>query len=761
MRIFLIWHLILKGAVMKQVDQETKDLIESFTAESNDLLDDAESKIHILEEDDNLETINTIFRAFHTIKGTAGYLNFANINNLTHTAETLLDIFRKNENIKPSNVDIDVIYLACDALRKLIETAEKKYTDEGFEEDIKIIVESINQIINSYINTDKRNTDKKQENKSADKKVKKKGTKSKTEKKKTKQDPEEYDDLVDKEIFDKFISESSGLLEKVEKDLLDLEKAPTNKEIISSIFRDIHTIKGNAGFLGADKIEKECMKLEEFLDKLRNDERHINNSVISFLLDHKDLIFKLVESFSLDNNNEEDEEEEYKPLGEILLNMGVVSQDALDKALNVQQSRVGEILVTQGEVKANDLKKALDKQGAFERNEALASKRKDVRISTEKLDKLFELTGELITAESMVVNNTTIRKLDIPDFEKNANYLSKITRELQEVAMTIRMIPLEGIFTKSIRLVRDLSRKAKKKVNLQISGEDTEMDRKIIEELSDPLVHIIRNSIDHGIEDTATRKKNNKNEIAAISLSAKYEGNEVWISITDDGKGLDREKILKKAKEKGLYKGKGDELTDDQVWEFIFKPGFSTADKITDVSGRGVGMDVVYKNITKLKGKISIQSVKNRGTTIILKIPLTVAILDVITVKVAENIYSIPTVDIIEFFQARHDQITNMENKFEIIKLRNEVIPIIKLYDFYKLKTDKTNLSEGIMVVVQREDKKAALFIEDILGSQQVVIKSLSDNFGHSRGVSGCSILGNGDVSLIVDTGSLINECIE
>ena len=735
---------------MKNIDNETKELILSFTAESMDLLDDAESKIHNLESGDNKEVVNTIFRAFHTIKGTAGYLNFKRINDITHTAETLLDIFRKEENIKPTQIDIDIIYLACDTLRKLVDHAEKEFSDEGFNEETQIVVDSIVQLINTYKDGKPVEVDK----------VKK------TTEKKSKKDKSE--DLVDQEIFDKFIAESSDLLENTENDLLKLEKNPADKELISSIFRNIHTLKGNSGFIGADNIEEECIKLEEIFEKLRNDEKYVNSSVISFVLEQIDLISKRLSSLKLkpDSKNEQeeyDEDDDYKPLGEILVDMGAVSNDAVDKALSMQQSMLGEILVDSGDVKEGDLRKALEKQGVLggDANMGnLAAKRKDVRISTEKLDKLFELTGELVTAEAMVINNPIIKDLNSPDFEKSVNYLSKITRDLQEIAMTIRMIPLEGIFTKSIRLVRDLSRKANKIVNLKITGEDTEMDRKIIEELSDPLTHLIRNAIDHGIEDKKDREGSGKDKIATIHLSGKYEGNEIWITVKDDGKGLDRKKILSKAKERGLLVDDGSNLKDEDVWQFIFMPGFSTAEKVTDISGRGVGMDVVKKNIEKIKGKISIHSTKGNGTSIVLKIPLTVAIIDVITVKVSESVYSIPTVDIIEFFQPKESQITKIDSKEEIIKLRDEVIPIIKFYDFFKIKTEKTNLMDGIMVVVQREDKKAALFIEEIIGNQQVVIKTLTESFGHTRGVSGCSILGNGDVSLIVDTGNLIEECL-
>ena len=759
---------------MINIDNETKELITAFTAESLDLIDEAELKIqNFIDCTGNDESVNTVFRAFHSIKGTASYLNFKNITSITHEAEALLDIFRK-KNAKPSQVEIDIIYLACDILKSIIVKAEEVNTDKGFESDTKIISESIQQLIKNRTESSKKLIN---ENNEENKKKKTKHDK----KNKSKENEDDYFDiLITKEIVEKSISESITLLERLEKNLLALEKNSDDKELISSIFRDIHTIKGNAGFIGIEEIEKGCIDLEEFLYKIKNEKRQINSDVVSFLLKQIDLIIKGFNDIQIDEKKKDkngdkeqkkhkkekkEEKKEYKRLGTILLEMGVVTKKNLKKALEIQNSRIGEILIDQGVASEDAVKKALEKQNSMNFIKGIETdysiRGKEVRVNTEKLDKLFELAGELITAESMVIHNPEIAKLNIESFEKSTNYLSKITREIQEISMSMRMIPLEGIFAKAIRLVRDLSRKENKLITLKIIGQETEMDRKIIEELSDPLTHIIRNAIDHGIEHIEERKKKGKDEVATITLEAKYEGNEIWITIRDDGRGLNREKILKKAKEKNLIKGNGENLKDEEVWPFIFQAGFSTSEKVTDVSGRGVGMDVVKKNIEKLKGKISLRSIKGKKTEVILKIPLTLAIIDVITVNIADKLYSIPTIDIIEFIQVKEEQINYLQNKSQIIKLRNEVIPVIKLYDFFKIKTKKTALTEGVMVVIQRENKKAALFVDDILGNQQIVIKPLSETFEESKGLAGCSILGSGDVSLIIDSTGIIKESLE
>jgi two-component system chemotaxis sensor kinase CheA len=287
------------------------------------------------------------------------------------------------------------------------------------------------------------------------------------------------------------------------------------------------------------------------------------------------------------------------------------------------------------------------------------------------------------------------------------------------------------------------------------------MDRNVIEEISDPLVHIIRNAIDHGIEDADTRRANGKDKAGRISLSAKYEGNEIWLSVADDGSGLNREKILAKAAEKELIKGDAEAMSDTEIWQLVFEPGFSTADKVTEVSGRGVGMDVVKRNIEKLRGKIDIHSTIGAGSEFILKIPLTLAIIDGITVRVGSVLYALPIGDIVEFHKASEEEVTHPEEGREILRLRDAVIPIIKLFEFFNTNSERTGITEGILLVTQGAGRKAALLVDEIIGYQQIVVKALPQYLGAMRAISGCSIMGNGEVSLIIDTGSVLREVLE
>jgi len=729
----------------------SEEFINLFIAEGHDLVDDAEAKLHYLDRGYDDDVINTIFRVFHSIKSTAASLNFSNIKKVTHEAETLLDIFRK-EKINPEVEDMDILYQTCDCLRQLIASVEKQRTDKGFEEDTDIVVNDIKSCIEN-IHGDMETITVEEE---ADK---------------GKDDTFFNEHLITSEMAEKYMSESIEIMDDVEEVLLALEKTPENIELINDIFRKVHSFKGNSGFFGFTKLEEEGSDMETFLDTMRKGESMINNNLISFMLGKVDIIRKRLTSIECskfderksDDNKKDEETAEYKPLGKILVEMGEVTEETIESALDRQKRKIGEILVEEGNVNGTAVENALTEQQRLMKGmdySSLSVRRKEIRVSTEKLDLMFDMVGELITAEAMVSQHPDISSLNNEGLNKSINYLNKITRELQELSMNTRMIPLEATFTKMIRLVRDLARKSDKKVDLTITGQETEMDRNVIEEISDPLVHIIRNAVDHGIETTEGRKSKRKSETGNLFLDARYEGNEIWITIGDDGRGLDRENILAKARERGLVNGGTEELKDTDVWPLIFEPGFSTAEKVTEVSGRGVGMDVVKRNIEKLRGKVGISSYPDEGTEITLKIPLTMAILEGVTVKVGNNIYSLPTIDILEFFKIDESQINRIEDGRETIRIREDILPVIKLYDIFSISEAKEGLTEGIIIVIKSNTKTACLLIDEIIGNQQIVIKSLSSYIGDKRGLSGCSVMGNGDISLILDTGGLIDSCI-
>jgi len=366
------------------------------------------------------------------------------------------------------------------------------------------------------------------------------------------------------------------------------------------------------------------------------------------------------------------------------------------------------------------------------------------------------MVGELVITQSML--NQLSANFDmhrLPKLLEGLAQLDRNTRELQESVMRIRMLPVSFAFSRLPRLVHDLSAKLDKKVELTMFGEQTEMDKTVMEKLGDPLVHLVRNSLDHGIEAPAARKAAGKPEVGSLTLNAYHKGGNVVIEISDDGAGLNKDKILKKARERALV-GPDEQLPDDKVYDLICMPGFSTADRVSDVSGRGVGMDVVKRNIKSLGGMLEIESQAGSGTTMRIRLPLTLAILDGQIVRVGQEIYIIPLVSIVETIQIGENQVNEMVGKAEVFRLRDAYLPIIRLYEVFSLKPRTTKLSEGLLVVVEGDGQRIGLFVDELLGQQQVVIKSLEANFRRVEAISGATILGDGTVALILDIPGLV-----
>ena len=383
-----------------------------------------------------------------------------------------------------------------------------------------------------------------------------------------------------------------------------------------------------------------------------------------------------------------------------------------------------------------------------------------ISVSVEKLDKLMDLVGELVIAESMVLENPDLEGLQLDNFQKSARQLSKITNEIQDVVMSVRMVPLSATFQRMNRIVRDMCRKLNKDISLKIIGEETEVDKNIIERITDPLMHLVRNAVDHGIESIEERQKIGKPKQGTVILEAKNVGSDVHIIVKDDGRGLNKEKILIKAKEHGLLPLDEENMTDSEIYKLILLPGFSTKDNVTEYSGRGVGMDVVAKNIESIGGSISIDSENYKGTQITLKIPLTLAIIDGMNLKVGKSTFTIPTISVQETFKLKDEQVIVDPDGSEMILVRGECYPVLRLHKFFDIKTDTTNLSEGIIIMISQDDKVSCIFGDRLLGQQQVVVKSLPEyvkRFKEVKGIAGCTLLGDGSISLILDTSGLMH----
>ncbi|QFY42444.1 chemotaxis protein CheA [Candidatus Methylospira mobilis] len=379
-----------------------------------------------------------------------------------------------------------------------------------------------------------------------------------------------------------------------------------------------------------------------------------------------------------------------------------------------------------------------------------------IRVNLDKVDQLINLVGELVITQAMIAQHAT--GLDQTVHERMANSLATLarnTRDLQEAVMSIRMMPMDFVFSRFPRMVRDLASKLGKKVELISKGGATELDKGLIERIVDPLTHLVRNSIDHGIEVPVIRIAAGKPETGRLTLSAAHVSGNIVVEVVDDGAGLSRDRILKKARESGLPVS--DDMRDEDVWQLIFAPGFSTAEVVTDVSGRGVGMDVVKRNILSMGGSVEIRSQRGQGTTIVISLPLTLAILEGMSIRSGDEVYILPLASVVESLKPSADNIRDVSGQGQVLRVRDEFLPLVFLHELFSIQPQCNSLSEGIAVVLEADGKKVALFVDGLVGQQQVVVKNLESNYRKTRGISGATILGDGSVSLILDIASLLH----
>ncbi len=386
------------------------------------------------------------------------------------------------------------------------------------------------------------------------------------------------------------------------------------------------------------------------------------------------------------------------------------------------------------------------------------SKQSFISVNVSKMNMLMDLVGELVIAEAMVTQNPDLKGLELENFKKASVQLRKIAGNLQDTIMSMRMVSLSSTFQKMNRIVRDMCKKLNKEVDFEIIGEDTEVDKNIIENLSDPLMHLIRNAIDHGLEPVAERISKGKPEKGKITLEAKNAGGDVWIILKDDGQGLDKDKIFRKAIENGLVQKDTNDLSDKDIYRFIFLPGFSTKDNVTEFSGRGVGMDVVAKDIEKVNGRVLIDSTYGEETVVTIKIPLTLSIIDGMIVKVGNSTYTIPIVSIRESIKIKQEKIIRDDENNEVVMIRGECYPILRLHELFNIKSSVKNIDSGIILIVENESTRVCLFADELIGEQQVVVKALPSYIKKVRGITGCTLLGDGSISLILDIANLINS---
>jgi two-component system chemotaxis sensor kinase CheA len=549
----------------------------------------------------------------------------------------------------------------------------------------------------------------------------------------------------DEDMLREFVNESVELLQDLEQGALTLESNPQDKSTIDSIFRAFHTFKGGAGLVHLPVLVSLAHELETLLDAVRAGKIEINQEIIDCVLIGSDAL----KVFCAEITNQLAGKDAGSPIASPI-------QDIVDRARAALHGKPAP--AASGDAAGGAAVPALRAAAApagKAAGSAAASSSSFVKLDTEKLDNLVNLVGELVIAQSMVVQNPDVQSLNSLQLLRCLRQLSRVTSELQRNAMSLRMVPIRSIFQKMSRLVRDVSGTLGKQIQLELHGEDTELDRNIVEKVGDPLIHMIRNAVDHGIEMPEDRVAKGKPAMGTIKLSAYHQGGGIVISIQDDGKGLDGERILAKAIERGLVRPDA-VLSKEEIYALIFLPGFSTAEKVTDLSGRGVGMDVVRGNIDSLRGRVDVQSTLGKGSTFTITLPLTLAIIDGLMVGVGDERYIIPTLSVRESFKPQFGSVSTVYEREEMINVRGRQTPLLRLGDYLGTGAKAKDVEDGIVVVVESGGVSRGILVDHLIGKQEVVIKSLGPTFEDQNLVSGGAVLGDGWVGLILDVDTLV-----
>jgi len=547
-----------------------------------------------------------------------------------------------------------------------------------------------------------------------------------------------------------FITEANEHIETAESALLEIENEPDNGELVNKVFRSFHTIKGMAGFLNLTEIGSLAHSSENLLDLARKGQLVLAGDISDVVFESVDMLKAMLAGLqeSLEGGRPVPSQTGLSSMLEALKDASEGKTPA--PSLNTAKARENDKKLDEIVEDKTEAKKSTDTGGT-----ATRATEEKIKVATTRLDNLINMTGELVIAQLMVAEEIKSTQSFDHELVRKVAHQGKIVRELQELSMSMRMVPIQGVFQKMTRLARDLSRKAGKKVDFVTMGEETELDRTVVDKVADPLIHMVRNSLDHGIESGEDRLKAGKNETGHVELRAFHQAGNIVIEIEDDGKGLDKARILKKAIDNGVVDPSQD-LSDEDVFKLIFHPGLSTAEKITSVSGRGVGMDVVKKNIEALRGKIEISSTKGKGTIFTIRLPLTLAIIDGQVVCIGEHRYIVPINSIVRSLRPKPEQISSVQGRGEVVLERGELIPLVRLYQLLGAVPATEDPTEALVVVVEEDGKKCCLLVDDLLAQQQVVIKSLGEALGRVRGVSGGAIMGDGKVCLILDIPGLV-----
>ena len=673
---------------------------EAFREEAYELLEELEYSLLDLEKDpEDKELINKVFRALHTIKGSAAMFGFNNVSSFTHKVENIYDKVREKK-IKLTNELMDLTLEIKDQIRVMLDPAGES---EDSSSNAKRLLDELMIMFPEEF---------------AEKESKQQSL------------PEQLQKNVKQTFRIRFKPPKDIFLKGTNPLLLINELRSMGELAISAHLGDIPSINNyNPEF---------CYIRWDMVLTTLNSINSIKD-VFIFIEETSE-----IEIETIDYGSDFDSEVDYKKLGEILIERGEITYDELVNTLN-NKKPLGEILKESKLVNPEEIESALAEQKYMrklkeDRQKKLQSS--SIRVKSIKLDSLVDLVGELVTAQAQLTQ--TASSLDSTNLSAISEEIERISTSLRDNTMSIRMLPIGMIFNQFNRLVRDLSNNLGKTIELVIEGAETELDKTVIEKLNDPLVHLIRNCIDHGIENPDVRKKIGKPPVGKIYLCASHEGAHVKIEIEDDGKGMDKNKILKNAEKKGII-SPGEKISDEEIYSFIFNAGFSTVDKVTEISGRGVGMDVVKRSIDNLGGQIIVKSTSGKGTIITLKLPLTLAIIEGLLVEIEEQSFVIPLSAVRECIELSNEE----EKRRQIINVRGKVLPYIKLRDLFEINTSCPEIQQ--IVIINVMDKQMGLVVDKVIGGYQTVIKPLSKIYKDVKIISGATILGDGTVALILD----------
>ncbi len=766
-------------------DFSRESMLDMFIFEMNQLLDQLEQLIIECEDGYSMDNINEIFRIMHTVKGSAAMMMYDNVSKTAHSIEDLFFFLREEE---PSDVNYsnltDLVLEGMDFIKNEL----SKIADGGeADTDPTDVIKRIKAFLCVLKGEDTVSSEESKQDK--------KEAVSNNDTKKESSYAGEFDNKLECHLY---FEDESGM-ENI-RAFNVLNNLKDFGDIISTIPKDVTDEKSE------DIIKKEGFKFVIATD-LPYEQIHeaINSTIYLKTFELNPYVLKTykatiyfddgcemenVRSFTVVHNLQDVAENiSYEPKDvvseesiDVIRDKGfkikfsinkdyeevheMLSQTVFLKTLYLEEIKeeikedVKEAVKEDKQEKVNQevkekpkeqVKKAKENDKAKDANKKQGSSQQMISVSIVKLDQLLNLMGELVISEAMTTQNPDLDGLELENFNKSARQLRKIIKDVQDSVMSMRMVTLDATFFKMQRIVRDMCKALGKNIDLIIEGRDTEVDKNIIEHIADPLMHIIRNSVDHGVELPEDRIKAGKEEKGTIKLEARNSGGEIFISVKDDGAGINKEKVMAKAKSAGILKKPEEEYTDREIYQLIFHAGLSTKEAVTSYSGRGVGMDVVTANIEAVGGSIIVESEQGYGTTTILKIPLTLAIIEGMLISMGGAKYTIPISSIQETFKTKKENIFLDPDGNEMITLRDDVFNLVRLYDFFNAPTDIKDIEEGVVIRLEMEGRTVCLFVDELIGEQQVVVKSIPKYIKKVKGISGCTLLGNGDISLIVD----------